>query len=99
MNEIPPQNLSSNWPASLNTRAPLPRVADERETLTAFLDWYRATFELKCAELAAGQLAEKSVAPSGLSLHGIVRHLAGVERWWFGRQFMRPGRPAALLLG
>lgn len=87
MNEIPPQNLAPSWPSSLDTRMPLPRVADERETLTAFLDWHRATFELKCAELVAAQLAEKSVAPSGLSLHGMVRHLAGVERWWFGRQF------------
>lgn len=55
--------------------------------MTAFLDWHRATFELKCAGLSADQLAEKSVAPSGLSLHGIVRHLAGVERWWFALQF------------
>jgi hypothetical protein len=87
MNEIPLQNLSPSWPSSLDTRTPLPRVADEREMLTAFLDWHRATFELKCAELVPEQLAEKSVAPSGLSLHGMVRHLAGAERWWFSLQF------------
>ncbi|WP_329571390.1 DinB family protein [Kitasatospora sp. NBC_01266] len=87
MNEIPPQNLAPSWPAELDTRSRPPRAGEERETLTAFLDWHRATFELKTAGLSAEQLAEKSVAPSGMSLHGILRHLAGVERWWFGLQF------------
>ncbi|WP_035844601.1 DinB family protein [Kitasatospora azatica] len=86
-NEVPEQNLSPAWPAELDTRAPLPRVGDERETLTAFLDWHRATFELKLAGIAPQRLAEKSIDPSGLSLHGLIRHLAGVERWWFALQF------------
>jgi uncharacterized damage-inducible protein DinB len=42
----------------------------------------RATLELKCAGLE-GELARRSVAPSTLSLLGLVRHLADVERRWF----------------
>ncbi|PYC70162.1 Mini-circle protein, partial [Streptomyces tateyamensis] len=87
MTDIPAENLSPSWPAALDTREPLPRVGEERELLTAFLDWHRATFELKLTGLAAEQVAQRSVAPSGLSLHGLVRHLAGVERWWFALQF------------
>lgn len=64
-----------------------PGVAGERETLTAFLDWHRETLAAKCAGLTAEQLAQRAVPPSGLSLHGLVRHLAGVERWWFRIQF------------
>ncbi|GAA4952987.1 DinB family protein [Streptomonospora halophila] len=59
----------------------------ERETLTAFLDWHRRTLELKCAGLGPERMSERAVPPSELSLHGLVRHLAGVERWWFRIQF------------
>jgi hypothetical protein len=31
--------------------------------------------------------------PSTLSLHGLVRHLAGVERWWFQQNFDRRDVP------
>jgi hypothetical protein len=68
-------------------RPELPRTGGERETLVAFLDWHRATFELKCAGVPAGRMSELSVPPSGLSMHGLVRHLAGVERWWFRQHF------------
>ncbi|WP_328470136.1 DinB family protein [Streptomyces sp. NBC_00448] len=68
-------------------RPELPRTDGERATLTAFLDWHRETFALKCAGVAADRMSEKAVPPSGLSLHGLVRHLAGVERWWFRQHF------------
>ncbi|MBO2444092.1 DinB family protein [Actinomadura nitritigenes] len=42
----------------------------------------RATLELKCAGLGA-ELALRAVEPSTLSLLGLVRHLADVERRWF----------------
>jgi hypothetical protein len=45
----------------------------------------RLTFELKCAGLDAHGMAARSVPPSNLSLAGLVRHLAGVERYWFRR--------------
>ncbi|HXQ76355.1 MAG TPA: DinB family protein [Acidimicrobiales bacterium] len=65
----------------------MPRQGSEREILTAFLDWYRQTFELKCSGVSTGRLSEKGVPPSALSLHGLLRHLAGVERWWLRQQF------------
>ncbi|SEB45555.1 Protein of unknown function [Amycolatopsis tolypomycina] len=62
-------------------------VADERQALTETLDYYRRTFELKCAGLEPAQLSERSVPPSTLTLHGLLRHLTGCERWWFRMQF------------
>jgi Protein of unknown function (DUF664) len=60
-----------------------PFEADERATLTAFLDFQRATLALKCDGLTDRQLREQAVPPSSLSLLGIVRHMAEVERNWF----------------
>lgn len=57
-------------------------TADERALLVDFLAAQRATLGLKCAGLG-GELARRSVAPSTLSLLGLVRHLADVERRWF----------------
>ena len=51
--------------------------------LTGFLDFNRATLALKCDGLADDQLRERAVPPSSLSLIGIVRHMAEVERNWF----------------
>jgi uncharacterized damage-inducible protein DinB len=62
-----------------------PARADERATLVAFLRWQRDTLELKCSGLDAADLARRSVDPSTLSLLGLVRHLAEVERGWFRR--------------
>jgi uncharacterized damage-inducible protein DinB len=62
-----------------------PGRAGELDTLAAFLDWQRETLRLKCAGLDAAQLAERAVAPSALSLLGLVRHLAEAERHWFRR--------------
>ncbi|MEV8021761.1 DinB family protein [Streptomyces sp. NPDC086554] len=76
-----PLHYAPRW--SGDTRRPPPGVGGEREALTTSLDWHRATFELKCAGLTQEQLSERAVSPSGMSLHGLVRHLAGVERWWF----------------
>ena len=62
-----------------------PLIADEREMLRAFLDFHRATLALKCAGLSDDQLRQRSVPPSTLSLLGLVRHMAEVERAWFRR--------------
>jgi uncharacterized damage-inducible protein DinB len=56
---------------------------DERSTLVEYLDAYRLTMEMKCADLDAEQLARRSVPPSTMSLLGLVRHMAEVERFWF----------------
>ncbi|MFG3383853.1 DinB family protein [Streptomyces sp. NPDC047999] len=58
-------------------------AAGERQTLEGFLDYHRATLRAKCADLSDAQLRTASVPPSTLTLMGLVRHLAGVERWWF----------------
>ncbi|MEU4744196.1 DinB family protein [Actinosynnema sp. NPDC023658] len=57
----------------------------ERQTLVRYLRDQRLTVELKCAGLDAGGMARRSVPPSDLSLLGLVRHLADVERYWFRR--------------
>jgi uncharacterized damage-inducible protein DinB len=62
-------------------------TGDERTTLEDFLNWYRATLLHKCAGLSAEQLAECAVPPSNLSLLGLIRHMAEVERSWFRRRF------------
>ena len=80
-----PSHFSPRW--NNDNRPAPPDTGGERETLSAVLDWHRATFELKCAGLPPEQFSERAVPPSSLSLHGLVRHLAGVERWWFRIQF------------
>jgi uncharacterized damage-inducible protein DinB len=57
----------------------------ERDTLLEYLRAYRMTLEMKCADLDAAQLARRSVPPSTMSLLGLVRHMAEVERGWFRR--------------
>ncbi|MFJ9417720.1 DinB family protein [Streptomyces sp. NPDC101227] len=59
-----------------------PATGDERSMLASMLDAQRATLKLKCSGLGP-ELALRSVAPSSLSLLGLVRHLADVERRWF----------------
>jgi uncharacterized protein DUF664 len=61
----------------------IPREADERTTLMAFVDWQRATLQRKCDGLTPEQLRRRAVPPSTLSLLGLVRHMAEVERSWF----------------
>ena len=55
----------------------------ERATLVGYLRDQRLTLELKCAGLDAAGMARRSVPPSTMSLLGLVRHMAGVERHWF----------------
>jgi len=63
----------------------IPRTGDERSTLLAFLGWQRATLARKCEGLDANQLRLRAAEPSTLSLLGLVRHMADVERGWFRR--------------
>ena len=60
-----------------------PTRGDERATLLGFLRWERYTLELKCSGLDAASMARRAVEPSTLSLLGLVRHMAEVERGWF----------------
>jgi hypothetical protein len=67
-----------------------PFLGDARRTLVGYLDYQRATLMVKCQGLSAAQLAVRAVPPSELSLLGLVRHLAEVERRWF--QYRVAGR-------
>ncbi len=55
----------------------------EKEMLVAWLEFHRATLAWKCEGLTDEQLRERSVPPSTLSLIGLLRHMADVERGWF----------------
>jgi uncharacterized damage-inducible protein DinB len=65
-------------------RTDVPRTGAERETLRAYLDFHRETLALKCAGLSDDDLRRRTTA-SALSLLGLVRHMAEVERAWFRR--------------
>jgi uncharacterized damage-inducible protein DinB len=65
----------------------------ERATLLDYLRAYRLTLEMKCAGLDADQLARRSVPPSTMSLLGLVRHMADVEREWFRRVMAKSDAP------
>ncbi|WP_235854796.1 DinB family protein [Nonomuraea aridisoli] len=82
------------WTAPHVVRADEPFVAGERAMLEGFLDWQRGTLLHKCAGLTAAQLAERPLAPSNLSLLGLVRHLTDVERTWFRRRFAAQAVPS-----
>ena len=70
-------------PSDDDPREHRPTRGDERSTLVEALRGLRLTLEIKCAGLDAEQMARRSVEPSTMSLLGIVRHLAEVERGTF----------------
>ena len=78
-------------PVDADNRTKVPQLADERITLTGFLDYQRETLAIKCAGLTTEQLRERAVPPSALSLLGLVRHMAEVEQSWF--QLVLSGQP------
>jgi hypothetical protein len=60
-----------------------PTLGDERTTLAESLRCARLTLEMKCEGLDAEAMARRAVEPSTMSLLGLVRHLAEVERATF----------------
>lgn len=60
-----------------------PTLGDERTTLVESLRCARLTLEMKCAGLDAEAMARRSIEPSTMSLLGLVRHLAEMERRTF----------------
>jgi Protein of unknown function (DUF664) len=60
-----------------------PSLGDERTTLAEVLRSARLTLEMKCSGLDAEAMARRSVEPSTMSLLGLVRHLAEMERKTF----------------
>lgn len=62
-------------------------TGDERTLADAWLDLHRQTLLWKCGGLTAEQLKLRAVERSELSLLGLVRHMAEVERDWFRTRF------------
>jgi len=60
-----------------------PFLLDERPMLEAWLDFHRTTLLLKCEGLDDADRKRRPVDSSKLSLHGLLRHMAEVERQWF----------------
>lgn len=62
-------------------------AAGELETINSFLDFQRATMIRKVEGLTDEQAASQPVAPSTLSLSGLIKHLSLVEESWFQSVF------------
>jgi uncharacterized damage-inducible protein DinB len=81
---LPPAAARSAAEEAAAGRSPQPAGdAGERQLLEGWLDHHRSTLAMKCAGLSDAQLRRRPVASSGLSLMGLVRHLAECERGWF----------------
>jgi uncharacterized damage-inducible protein DinB len=72
-----------NWTAPAPDPVDGPTTGDDRPMLEGYLHWQRATLLNICAGLTGEQLALRPVPSSELSLLGLIRHLAKVERVWF----------------
>jgi hypothetical protein len=70
--------------AMVQRTEPKPKLS-ERDSYDAWLEYHRATLEMKCEGLSEAQLKEAAVPPSPMSLLGLVRHMADVELNWFRR--------------
>jgi uncharacterized damage-inducible protein DinB len=61
------------------------KVNAELETLNEFLDHYRSVLIAKATGISDEQARSHAVEPSNLSILGLLRHMAEVERHWFRR--------------
>jgi uncharacterized damage-inducible protein DinB len=71
------------WTAPTPLPVDGPLTGSDRPMLEAYLTWQRATLLNICAGLTADKLATRPLPSSNLSLLGLVRHMAKVERTWF----------------
>lgn len=55
----------------------------ERDALQAFVTWQRQTLLWKLAGLTGEQLVTRPIPSTSLTLLGIARHMAQVERHWW----------------
>ncbi len=73
----------TSWTVPIPSSPTGPLTGADRPMLEAYLAWQRSTLHNICAGLTGEQLARRPVATSALSLQGLLRHLAKVERIWF----------------
>ncbi|MEU6084842.1 DinB family protein [Streptomyces sp. NPDC047108] len=78
---------------TITDRPSPPTASGERAMLEGWLEFHRATLVAKCEGLDDAKLREASVPPSSLSLMGLVRHMADVERHWFRRTLTAEDAP------
>lgn len=71
------------WTAPTPRPVDGPLTGDDRPILEGYLNWQRITLLNICAGLTGEQLASRPIPSSNLSLLGLIRHLAKVERIWF----------------
>ncbi len=74
------------WTSPAPTPVDGPLTGDDRPILEGMLDHHRATLLNICSGLTAGQLATRPIPSTSLSLLGLVRHMAKVERVWFRKR-------------
>ena len=82
--------MSARMSQTVRTDPPL--TGTEAEILVAFLDYHRDTLRVKSEGLDAHQLHQR-LAPSSLTLGGLVKHMAYVEDWWFNQVFADNAAP------
>jgi uncharacterized damage-inducible protein DinB len=73
-----------------------PFLLDERAMLEGWLEFHRVTLLLKCEGTTDEQRKAQPVPTSLMSLHGLVRHMAEVERQWFRRVVAQQDAPLVL---
>jgi uncharacterized damage-inducible protein DinB len=66
-----------------------PYILDDRPMLEGWLEFHRVTLLMKCEGLDDAGRKARPVPTSLLSLHGLLRHMAEVERNWFRRVLLR----------
>jgi len=85
-----------SWTAPEPPRIPDgPTQGPERPNIEGYLAYQRNTLLNICAGLTPEQLALRPIASTNLSLLGLVRHMAKVERVWF--RIRAAGEPVELL--
>jgi hypothetical protein len=77
------------WIAPMPDPIDGPLIGPDRPILEGFLAWERMTLLAICGGLTGEQLAARPVTSSNLSLLGLLRHAAKVERIWFRQRAAR----------
>ncbi|MGH3456597.1 DinB family protein [Aeromicrobium sp.] len=87
----------TTWTAPYVDRRSGPLTGPERPQLESLLGWHRATLVSKCAGLTGEQLAARPLPTTTITLLGLIRHMAKVERTWF--RIRLDGQDVASLFG
>jgi uncharacterized damage-inducible protein DinB len=66
---------------------------DERSVLIGYLDYHRTVLARKAEGVADEDARRAACPPSALTLLGLIRHMADVERYWFRRWFVAEAVP------